>query len=67
MKNLLILLPLIFISNVSLAAINTSYPGCNIYGSTPTDVDTKPKYYYPIQDPLNKNALEANQAISDQK
>lgn len=67
MKKGLIFLTLLLISELNFAEINTQYPGCTPPGSTATEVDTRPKEYYPVERPLNKEAVEANQTIQEQQ
>lgn len=63
----IIFVVLIFILSLpSYAEINTQYPGCSPDGSTPAEVETRPKYFYIPQTPLTKEALDAKAAEKKQ-
>lgn len=65
MKNLFFII-FILISTNAFSAVTTQYPGCSPTDSTAAELDTKPTRYYPVEAPLNKDAIEANQAIRQQ-
>lgn len=65
MKKLIYLLALTLISTYSFAEIDTQYPG-NPAPTTPAQVETKPPQFYIPEQPLNQEAVEANQAIKNQ-
>jgi len=62
MKSLFIC-TLMIIATSAFSAVNTQYPGCTPNNSTASELDTKPSRYYPVQPELNKQAVEANEAI----
>ncbi len=57
----------ILISTNIFAAINTQYPGCSPNDATAAELSTEPLKYYPAQIPLNKQAIEANDALRKQR
>ena len=58
---------LMLIASSSYAEVNTQYPGCTPSGSTATEVNTRPEYYYVPQAPLNQDAKEAKEAQKKQQ
>lgn len=62
MKKLIVILMLFFSTNI-FCAVTTQYPGCSPSDSTASELDTKPPKYYPAEPQLNKDAIEANEAI----